>query len=426
MKQHSDDSPDWKNQRMQIIGLGESSIRKSYYPELQEQHIELLKKNEELQAAYEELTAINEELVANYDKISESEQKLRESEERYRTIIETTGTGFAVTDDEGRILDANQKYVRLTGHHDLTEILNRSIIEWTAAYDRDKKILTTRRCIRDGFIRNLEIDYVDSAGRITPIEINSTLVRTGEVVRTLSLCRDISDRKQAEKTLELARKKLNLLNTVTFQDIQSAIFTLSAYLELTKNTLADEKTRSYLEKEISLIQMISSSIKFGRDYQDLGIKPSRWHRVNHVFLYAISHLDFLPITRHVELDGLEIYADPLLEKVLYNLMDNVIRHGVRATEVTLRYQKRAEDLVLIIEDNGIGIPKEKKDLLFERRFGSESGLGLFLVREILSITGITITETGVEGRGARFEILVPANAYRFSQEPDRSISNSVL
>jgi PAS domain S-box-containing protein len=419
MKQHSDDTPDWNNQRMQIIGLGESSIRKSYYPELQEQHTELLKKNEELQVAYEELTAINEELTANYDKLSESERKLRESEERYRTIIETTDTGFVVTDDEGKIFDANIKYIHLTGHQDLAEILNRNLVEWTAINDKEKNNLAIRRCIRDGFIRNLEVDYVDSFGNLTPIEINSTCVKMGPGVRILSLCRDISDRKQDEKILELARKKLNLLNTVTFQDIQSAIFTLSAYLELTKNALTDEKAISYLEKEVSLIQVIASSIKFGRDYQDMGMKPPRWQRVNHVFLYAISHLDFLQISRHVDLEGLEIYADPLLEKVLFNLMDNVIQHGETVTEVTLRYQKRADDLVLIIEDNGIGIPLEKKRLLFERGFGKESALGLFLVREILSITGITISETGVEGMGARFEILVPANAYRFSLDSDR-------
>jgi PAS domain S-box-containing protein len=416
MKQHSDDTPDWNNQRMKIIGLGESSIRKSYYPELQEQHIELLKKNEELQAAYEELTAINEELTANYEKLSESEKRLRESEERYRTIIDTTDTGFVVTDDEGRVIDANQKYVHLTGHHDLKEILNQDIIEWTASHDRGDNIKALRSCVKDGFIRNLEIDFIDSAGIITPVEINSTCVKIGQIIKILTLCRDISDRKQVDRTLELARKKLNLLNTVTFQDIQSAIFTLSAYLELTKNALTDETSRSYLDKEVSLIQVIANSIKFGRDYQDMGIKPPRWQNVNHVFLYAISHLDFLQISRHVELEGLEIYADPLLEKVLFNLMDNVIRHGVWASKVTLRYQERTDGLLLIIEDNGIGIPKEMKNMLFERGFGNDSSLGLFLVREILSITGITITETGVEGRGARFEILVPGNAYRFSQK----------
>ena len=54
MKERSDVSPDWDSQRMKIIGLGESSIRKSYYPELQQRLDELLKNNEDLNAAYEE------------------------------------------------------------------------------------------------------------------------------------------------------------------------------------------------------------------------------------------------------------------------------------------------------------------------------------------------------------------------------------
>jgi len=46
--------------------------------------------------------------------------------------------------------------------------------------------------------------------------------------------------------------------------------------------------------------------------------------------------------------------------------------------------------------------------------GEVSGLGLFLSREILAITGITITETGKPGTGARFEILVPKGAWRLA------------
>ena len=54
MKKHSDEDPDWNSQRMKIIGLGESSMRKSYYPELQQRLDELVKNNEDLNAAYEE------------------------------------------------------------------------------------------------------------------------------------------------------------------------------------------------------------------------------------------------------------------------------------------------------------------------------------------------------------------------------------
>jgi signal transduction histidine kinase len=68
--------------------------------------------------------------------------------------------------------------------------------------------------------------------------------------------------------------------------------------------------------------------------------------------------------------------------------------------------------VIICEDDGIGVPPQNKAQIFTRGFGRDSGLGLFLLREILSITGISIRETGDYGKGARFEMLVPKEDYR--------------
>jgi signal transduction histidine kinase len=69
--------------------------------------------------------------------------------------------------------------------------------------------------------------------------------------------------------------------------------------------------------------------------------------------------------------------------------------------------------MIICEDDGVGITAQDKKRLFTRGFGKSTGLGLFLSREILSITGITITENGVPGKGARFEITVPKKNYIF-------------
>jgi signal transduction histidine kinase len=118
--------------------------------------------------------------------------------------------------------------------------------------------------------------------------------------------------------------------------------------------------------------------------------------------------------QHLQLDDLEIFADPLFEKALFNIMENVLSHGVSATEVTLRFEEKSDHLTLIIEDNGVGIPIEEKNMIFDRGYGKGSGLGLFLVREVLSITGITIRETGIHGQGTRFDISVPKGAYRYA------------
>jgi K+-sensing histidine kinase KdpD len=234
--------------------------------------------------------------------------------------------------------------------------------------------------------------------------------------RILAIGRDITEQQMAKRALEQARKKLSLLNTVIFQDIQSTIFALSAYIQLAGSSRDEAKVQSYSAKETFLINKVVASLNFTKNYQDLGLHPPRWQNVGQVFLYAISHLDTLNISREVHVDRLEIYADPLLEKVFFNMVENSFIHGQRVTAISMSYAETGEGLVITLTDNGIGIPAEEKPKIFTQGGVKNAGFGLFLVHEILSITGISIRETGEQGKGVRFEILVPKGAYRFSGE----------
>jgi signal transduction histidine kinase len=111
--------------------------------------------------------------------------------------------------------------------------------------------------------------------------------------------------------------------------------------------------------------------------------------------------------------GMEVLADPLIIKVFYNLIDNAIRHGGKITTIRFSIQESGDEHPIICEDDGDGVPADEKERIFERRYGKNTGLGLFLAREILRITGMTIRETGEPGKGARFEMTVPNGAYRF-------------
>jgi ABC-type amino acid transport substrate-binding protein len=236
---------------------------------------------------------------------------------------------------------------------------------------------------------------------------NEQLVSTEEELRANYL-----ELGRSEKALSQARKKLNVLNTLTFQEIQNGVFTLAGYLELAKEGGCSESAKTYIENGGSILRSVENSLRFAKLYQDMGMSEPKWQSVNYVFINAISHLDFSKISRIVDLDNIEIYADPLLENVLFQIMENVIRHGTGATEITLRYQENPDGLVILIEDNGPGIPAAEKERIFEKGSAGHGG-GLFLAREILSITGISIRETGMDGSGARFEIFVPKGAYRF-------------
>ena len=181
------------------------------------------------------------------------------------------------------------------------------------------------------------------------------------------------------------------------------------------SSISDGKVSGYLNKEKEAVRAIEEQIAFTRIYQDLGVHGPRWQGVGASIGKAATQIELQPVAIKCAVDGLELYADPLLERVFYNLADNAIRYGKTLTEIRVRYEETDGSLVLFWEDNGVGIPANEKNAIFNRGFGKNTGLGLFLVREILSITGMTITETGVPGAGTRFEIAVPAGAYRFSR-----------
>ncbi|HOJ95357.1 MAG TPA: hypothetical protein PK024_00745 [Methanospirillum sp.] len=248
MKEHSEENPDWDDQRMKIIGLGESSIRKSYYPELQQRLHELEKSNADLLDAIEEIQQKEEELRHNYEEL--------------RTI---------------------------------------------------------------------------------------------------------------QSALDLARKKLNLLNSLTFQDIQNALFSLNGYLTLTKEAITQEPLQTYLEKSLSQMQKIERVLHIAKQYQNLGFHPPKWQNVMETYVFAVSHLDMSEYERSIFLEGLEVFADPLLEDAFFYLLENIKIHSGHATAYWFFYESSDNEVFLILEDNGKGIAWDQKNKIFERRTGITGG-----------------------------------------------------
>ena len=135
-------------------------------------------------------------------------EALRESEEKYKALIETTDTGYLILDSMGKVTDANREYLRLSGHMTLDQIIGRSVVEWTAEHHRERNAAEVTKCLQQGYVRGLEIDYVDKKGQITPVEINGTVVKIGQSFQIVALCRDITARKKVEEELKRARDHL--------------------------------------------------------------------------------------------------------------------------------------------------------------------------------------------------------------------------
>ena len=143
-----------------------------------------------------------------------AEITLRESEEKYRRLIETTDMGYVIVDDQGLVIDANQEYAHLTGRQEVADVLGHRVLEWTAPHDLERSASEVSKCIEQGFVRNLELDYVTPSGQFTRIEINATVLRASGTLRILTLCRDITERKLVDEERKAHLRFLGSLELV--------------------------------------------------------------------------------------------------------------------------------------------------------------------------------------------------------------------
>jgi signal transduction histidine kinase len=226
---------------------------------------------------------------------------------------------------------------------------------------------------------------------------------------------DISERMAAEEALRQTNKKLNLLSSLVRHDILNKVSILLGYIDRAKCLTKEPTLVDYLDRLETSTKAIGKLVKFTRDYKDLGINPPRWFALKDCVNEVTEWIDPNSIRLDMDLGEWEIYTDPQVTKAFRNIFENAGIHGKNVSEIIVKSTKDDRGLTLIISDNGIGIPEEMKKEIFEPGMMRNRGLGLFFAKEILSITGLTIEETGVPGKGAQFEIHVPPGGFRIPQ-----------
>jgi len=233
----------------------------------------------------------------------------------------------------------------------------------------------------------------------------------GKISGAISVIRDISNYKQLEAALLQSNRKLSLMSSVTRHGILNKLCVLNVYLDLIRTDTSPQQVSDRLSRIESTVNAIRDQISSTWQYQNIGMKAPLWHTASDSFCSAISQVDIKNLHCSDKLAGLELRADPMLEQVFVNLIENTVFHSPGATEVTCSYEKTETGVSVLYEDNGEGIPVPEKNLVFMEGHGKNNGLGLYYVQQILSITGITVKETGEYGKGVRFELSVPEGHY---------------
>ena len=344
------------------------------------------------------------------------EETLRKSENLYLTLSESSPDMIWLVDADGIIQYTNQQAAQVFGLTSADLIGKRTDLVFpkeiaTHFMEEVNCVVTTKE------IRTIEVhEQFPTGARWTSTRLVPITGPDREVIQILGISTDITERKQAEEVLFKINQKLNVLSQLTRKDLTNQIFVLNSYLELTKNQLVgQDRIIETLQKGVQEVRLIQETIEFTKDFQNMGAKPPKWQNVKMTMLLGISHISIGNIRHSIETENLEIFADPLLEKVCQRLFENSVEHGDHVTRIRVSHTVTPEGATIFFEDDGIGISAEQKELIFLRNDGTRASMrSLIFVREILDITGITIREIGEPGKGARFEITVPKGAYRLT------------
>jgi PAS domain S-box-containing protein len=340
---------------------------------------------------------------------------LRENEAWYRILFEHTGAATIIISENGTIEQANTEFTRLTGYsrEEIEGKMSWKDISHPDDWERVKKYHHERRIDPSSAPTVYTVRGIDRCGMIKTL--HAVVAMIPGTTKSIASYVDISEQKKYEDALTLVNRKLNLLSSITRHDIINQLMVLKGYLAMLKLKTDNPVLLDYIGHSDLAARNIEHQMNFTRDYQDMGVKAPLWQNVRSIIIGAKGALPVGNVTVDMERPDIEVFADPLFEKVFYNLIENSLRYGgEKLRTIRISSQERDDCLVITCQDDGVGIADSDRVHLFERGFGKHTGFGLFLSREILSITGISIRETGKSGMGARFEIIIPKGGWRFA------------
>jgi len=367
------------------------------------------------------------------DQLNETQKYLREVLENSRDII-------FLTDPAGNILTFNKGAESSLGHS-RKEVVGTPAHQLCANPDNFKKLFA--EAIHDGHATSYEAEFRNKDGRMVICNISLTMIDgpDGKPLEVVCLCRDLTMRLRLKNDLIRSERlaAVGQLASGVAHEINNPLAVIDTIAGLVEETLEDEgealkpETRIMLTKamdrlhhQVKRVTAITHSLLgfVNVDIEELleeciGVLGTeiRRSRVEIVRLYTPNIPEFT--------------SDPmLLQQVFVNLIKNSIdamqEAPGRTSILEIMTSVDAQRLLVTIQDNGVGIPKENQEKIFNlfhttKPAGQGTGLGLSIVHDILYRLGGTVRVVSEPGQWSRFVVEVPLHPPEILL-PDPSIS----
>ncbi|OPY32650.1 MAG: sensory histidine kinase AtoS [Methanomassiliicoccales archaeon PtaU1.Bin124] len=320
--------------------------------------------------------------------------------------------GLAVVDPQGRISFWNQRAEKLFGYSP-EDVEGKTVTDiLTPAPDPRYQEPIRKAIMEEGFFEmELWQTRKDGSRFLSFLQLAKVEDDNGNFLGTVTVINDITANRELQEQLKQANHKLKLMAAVTRHDIANQLQVMAASLSLARSATSIEESRAMIAKAENSLRNVNVLQEFSKDYLNIGMEEPVWNGAEKMFRSSIKNLDTKNIKVSCGVRDLEIFTDTMIEKVFYNLVDNSLRHGGKVSEISLSYHDDGDDVIMVYEDDGTGIPRDMKEAILDERSARH---GMKLVKEILAINGLSIRETGTYNKGVRFEIKVPRDRYRIA------------
>ncbi|MEF8832254.1 MAG: PAS domain S-box protein [Candidatus Thermoplasmatota archaeon] len=346
-----------------------------------------------------------EGMIMDITERMEMERDLAKSEERYRTIFESANDAITIMDEE-EFIDCNKRTEEMFGC-EREKIIGKT--PWSLSPDKQPDDSKSKEKALEKIEEALEgegpfFEWVhkrcDGTEFYTEVSLNRYDIEDEN--RIIAVIRDITDRKEV-------RERKRFLHTMLRHDVGNKTQTAKGYQKLLKKEYEGEelvdKTIKVLNEAQEIIEKVEKLRKIEEQQDIRDVYPSSI--IKRVLSKYEPYLEELDFDLEVKKEKLQAKAGPLLETLFSNLIENSIRHS-GCDRIRIRILPKDEKVLIIFEDDGIGIPDDKKDKIFEKGFKEGktegSGLGMYLIKKIVGNYDGSIEVKDSELGGARFDI----------------------
>lgn len=364
-----------------------------------------------------------------------AEEKIIHSEKRFKQVFDNISDAIMII-EEGKVIEVNDAYEQIYG-------------------ESYKKL---HEDIEMNYI--LDKVYKEDLAKIQPINYNEPFQAKGRILRGdgkegwinmkyeampdgcwILVVTDITSQVQKERELENLRNEFFANLSHEFKTPVNLIHSALQLLRVNfKRMQLDEKDYSKcfdicnqnISRLLKLISNLIDSTKIDSGY--FKYNPQNYNVVSVIEDTALSVLAYceqnhIEMIFDTEMEEKILYFDlELMERIILNLLSNAIKYS-KGTQLFVTVKQGEDNVLIIVEDNGVGIPKDYLDNIFEKfsqvnnrftKVGEGSGLGLYLVKSFINMHNGEIFVQSELGKGTRFIISLPD-----IQGPDEPIYSSL-